>query len=41
LTSRADGTMLGPNDLPAASTSWGVAAQPASSGATKKSPKHQ
>jgi hypothetical protein len=26
LTSRADGTMSGPNDLPAATTSWGTSA---------------
>jgi hypothetical protein len=35
LTSRADGTMRGPNDQPAASTGWGSpaqTAQPASSG---------
>ena len=34
LTSRADGTMRGPNDLPAASTGWGATAQPAGSGKT-------
>jgi len=28
LTSRADGTMRGPNDLPAASTGWGTSGQP-------------
>lgn len=27
LTSRADGTMRGPNDLPAASTDWGTSGQ--------------
>jgi hypothetical protein len=31
LTSRADGTMIGPNDLPAATTGWGTTIQPASS----------
>jgi hypothetical protein len=42
LTSRADGTMRGPNDLPAASTGWGSTAQPASSGkATKEQPRPQ
>jgi hypothetical protein len=38
LTSRADGTMRGPNDLPAASTGWGSPAQPVSSGQTTKKP---
>jgi hypothetical protein len=41
LTSSADGTMLGPNDLPAASTGSGSPAQPASSGATKKPATHR
>jgi len=41
LTSRADGTMRGPNDLPAASTGWVAPAQPANSGKTTAKPAKQ
>jgi hypothetical protein len=37
LTSRADGTMMGPNDLPAATTGWGApVSQPAPTGIAGK-----
>lgn len=35
LTSRADGTMRGPNDQPAATTGWGTSSAPATSTTTK------
>jgi hypothetical protein len=39
LTSRADGTMIGPNDLPAATTGWGAPVlQPASTAKAGKKP---
>jgi hypothetical protein len=36
LTSRADGTMSGPNDQPAATTGWGTTAPPATPAAVKR-----
>ncbi len=38
LTSRADGTMMGPNDQPAATTGWGTAVPQAAAPVTGKTP---